>query len=219
MHRVLAVLLLAQICDVAFGQAPTDRLCNYCDGQLELGIVLDSSSSISRDDFTKGKTFLKDYLKNFKINQQAVRVSIITFGRVPHPEDSFNLTTYNSNEDVAVAIDNIPHQAQTYTATGAAIKFMRQHQLAPQLVRNGVPRVSVVITDGNSQDTEITASEARHARDDGIVVFAIGVGLKIDNLELQNIAGDDSRVDRVDSYDKLTTITDWLAKQTCVKKE
>ncbi|BFZ23549.1 hypothetical protein BsWGS_26588 [Bradybaena similaris] len=217
MQPVLAVLLLAQICGFAFGQPGCE--CKYYISNLELGIVFDVSSSITPKDFIKGQHFLKEYLGKFQIGKDAVRVSLITFSRVAHAGDSFNLTTYNSYEDVAAAIDNIPHRAKGYTATGEGIKFMREQQLAPQFVRNGATRVSVVITDGGSQSKIKTTEEAKQARDEGIILFAIGVGDEIKDDELESITGDKSRVGRVDSYDKLTTITDWIAKNTCLKKE
>lgn len=55
---------------------------------IELGIVLDSSSSIPRKDFRIAKKFLQDFLKQFDIGtgENEVRVSIITYGKGIYPE-------------------------------------------------------------------------------------------------------------------------------------
>jgi hypothetical protein len=216
MKLLLALCAIANVCCSVLGEPVRNKDCDYCQAQMELGIVLDSSSSISRDDFSIGQRFLQNYLTNFFIDPNGVRVSIITYGRTVHPEDSFNLTTYSTGTEVREAIGLIPHRATIYTATGSAIRFMREQQLSQRQVRSGIPRAALVITDGNSQKIKETAAEAKLARDDGIHMFAIGVGLNIDHIELFNIAGDEARVDRVDSYSKLETIIKWLVDLTCV---
>ena len=57
--------------------------------------------------------------------------------------------------------------------------------------REGVRRVVIVMTDGNSQETEKTKQAAAKAREDNLEVFAIGVGHSVSPEELHNIASDD----------------------------
>ncbi|XP_055863252.1 collagen alpha-5(VI) chain-like [Biomphalaria glabrata] len=186
---------------------------------LELGIVLDSSSSIRGSDFVKGITFLQDYLQQFDIGSDTMRVSIIPFAKGIYTNNAFNLTTYTTKEDVISAIGRITHEKGLYTDTGKGIKYMREVQLNDEVVRPGVIKIGLVITDGNSQDSKITAAEAEAARDSGIVMFAVGVGNEIGDRELLNIAGDMSRVAKVDNYDQLNSIIKSLANMTCIKKE
>ncbi|XP_059147169.1 vitrin-like [Physella acuta] len=188
---------------------------------IELGIVLDSSSSIPRKDFRIAKKFLQDFLKQFDIGtgENDVRVSIITYGKGIYPEDAFNLTSYATKEQVLEAIGNVPHRAGLFTDTGKAIKYMHEVQLNNAVVRPEAEKVSIVITDGNSQIWRETKAEAESARNDGITIFAIGVGLGIRDEELSNIAGDETRVTKVDNFSKLESIKESLARTTCIKKE
>ncbi|XP_059147172.1 collagen alpha-5(VI) chain-like [Physella acuta] len=188
---------------------------------IELGIVLDSSKSILLQDFQTGIKFLQDFLQQFEIGSgpKDVRVSVITYGKGIYAEDAFNLTTYTTKDEVIDAIGNVPHRAGLFTDTGKAIKFMHEVQFAPDIVRPEAQKISIVITDGNSQLWKETKAEAASARNDGIVLFAIGVGKDIRGDELTNIAGDASRVTQVDNYDKLGTIKESLAQKTCIKKE
>lgn len=62
---------------------------------------------------------------------------------------------------------------------------------------------------------KLTKEAAEEARKDNIVMFAIGVGTDIRNSELLNIAGDQSRVTKVDNYNQLSSIKESLAHQTC----
>ncbi|BFZ19082.1 hypothetical protein BsWGS_22121 [Bradybaena similaris] len=188
---------------------------------IDLGIVLDSSSSIYILDFQKAIKFLQEFLDHFDVGSGAegVRVSIITYGKGIYPQDGFNLTTYNNKAEVLEAIGNIPHRAGLYTDTGAAIKYMHTVQLADNVARPWAAKIGVVITDGNSQLWKVTQQAAKDARDDGITMFALGVGPTVRDEELLNIAGDKSRVTRVDSYDKLDAVKETLASKTCIKKE
>ncbi|ESO97265.1 hypothetical protein LOTGIDRAFT_79448, partial [Lottia gigantea] len=100
---------------------------------------------------------------------------------------------------------------------GEGIKFARNEIFA---ARNGaranVPHIMIVITDGRSTYGGLTASEAAKARNDGILIFAIGVGAADEN-ELNNIASKPSSeyVTKVTDYTKLTGIREKLALQAC----
>ncbi|XP_059147171.1 collagen alpha-5(VI) chain-like [Physella acuta] len=188
---------------------------------IELGIVLDSSSSISNKDFRIAKKFLNDFLEQYDIGtgKNDVRVSIITYGKGIYPQDGFNLTSYATKEQVLAAIDKIPHRQGLFTDTGKAIKYMHVVQLNNSVVRPEAEKVSIVITDGNAQVKKETDSEAKSARNDGINIFAVGVGHDIHDEELNIIAGDHARVTRVDNFSKLESIKESLARKTCIKKE
>ncbi|KAH9515013.1 hypothetical protein Btru_021667 [Bulinus truncatus] len=186
---------------------------------LELGIVLDASSSIGRSDFQTGLRFLQDYLRQFDIGPNDVRVSIIPYGRGVYTRNAFNLTKYSNKEDVINAVGRIYYSNGDYTDTGKGIQYMHTAQLIPGVVRPGVTEIGLVITDGDSQEPIKTAQQAKAARDKGITMFALGVGDRIKDQELYNIAGDESRVARVENYKQLNKIINKLAKMTCIKQE
>lgn len=86
--------------------------------------------------------------------------------------------------------------------------------------RSGVVNVGIVITDGQSQNFSLTVSEAAKARDEGIEMYAVGVGPKIKFIELQGIASDpDSQyVYTVEDFDSLIQKKDFFAQQHCKGK-
>jgi uncharacterized protein YegL len=188
---------------------------------IDLGIVLDSSSSIKHRDFQTAITFLQQFLSHFDIGSDAesVRVAIITYGKGIYIEDSFNLGTYSTKDEVIQAIGRIPHRAGPYTDTGKAIQYMHDVQLAPSQTRSYAEKIVIVVTDGNSQNWKLTKSSAEDTRADGVTVFAIGVGTEVRDTELLNIAGNISMVTKVDSYEQLSTIQQTLASKTCIQKE
>ena len=62
------------------------------------------------------------------------------------------------------------------TGTFDAINKMRTEMFSASRARSDVPRIGIVITDGESEDMEKTRVEAAAARGEGITLFAIGVG-------------------------------------------
>ncbi|KAK6968148.1 collagen alpha-6(VI) chain, partial [Biomphalaria glabrata] len=64
--------------------------------------------------------------------------------------NSFNLNTYTTKEDVLSAIGKISHEQGPETYTNKGIKYMRERQLSNAVVRPGVTKIGLVITDGDS---------------------------------------------------------------------
>lgn len=60
--------------------------------------------------------------------------------------------------------------------------------------RPEVRQVVIVLTDGNSQEPDLTAQAAKRAREAGLEVFAIGVGQSVSAEELHRIASDNRSV-------------------------
>lgn len=184
---------------------------------VEFAFVIDSSSSIHPSDFRKGQNFLIDFLSGYDIGPGKVRVAAVTFGQGVYKENSFNLNTYQDKESVLEAVRKMPHRAGSTTDTFDAIKYMREKQMV--VTRPGVPKVCIVVTDGESRNTTRTAYEAEQARSRGITMYAVGVGPKVNDLELRNIAGDETRVLKANNYDALLDLKDLLAFKTCVIEE
>ena len=87
-------------------------------------------------------------------------------------------------------------------------------QVMFQNARDGIPHIGIVITDGVSEDPEKTSAEAQLCKDDGITMFALGVG-QADQQELHNIASADDMVYMVDNYAMLDTLKEQLAWKAC----
>lgn len=94
---------------------------------------------------------------------------------------------------------------------------MRTHGFRDGIARKNVTRVGVVITDGKSRFPSITEAEAIAARDDGIWLFAVGVGNDVDVDELKAIASQpsDEFAMQVASFDILNTLGSRLAVSIC----
>lgn len=83
--------------------------------------------------------------------------------------------------------------------------------------RAGVPKIAVVITDGNSANRASTLAEAQKARASGMEVIAIGVGHGINQGELEGIASKPKSqfVYNAENFDVLNTLQASLSSKTC----
>nr|KAG5704637.1 hypothetical protein BaRGS_025279 [Batillaria attramentaria] len=182
---------------------------------IELALVIDSSRSIDYRDFNKGQKFLVDFVGGYDVGpgKSQVRVSAVTFGYGVYTDDAFNLNTYKTKDQVLEALDNMAFRSGGRTDTGDAIKFMREKQMVR--TREGVPKIAIVLTDGNSQRRSYTKQQAELARAENITIFAIGVGRYVSDVELLNIAGDEEHVIRSSNYESLPQFKEQLAYKTC----
>uniref|UniRef100_A0A183DLR0 VWFA domain-containing protein n=1 Tax=Gongylonema pulchrum TaxID=637853 RepID=A0A183DLR0_9BILA len=78
----------------------------------------------------------------------------------------------------------------------------------------GIPKVAVVVTDGQSQDS--VAEAAQRLRDAHVMIYAIGVTNLVNVHQLHQIAGNPVRVLTVESFDQLDrTLADSLTWDMC----
>lgn len=188
-----------------------------CGGKpSDVVFALDTSNSIWRPDFRRQLTFVKDVIDLFPIGADDMRVGVVTFSDYTQPW--FNLDTYHRKQNIMEAVGQVYQDGGVYTITSDAIRYMREKSFGPSMgARENVTKVAIIITDGRSSDTEATRSEAEKARKQGIHMFAVGVGNRVDNGELISIANrpTDDYMFKVDGYAGLENIKELLAIKTC----
>lgn len=83
-----------------------------------------------------------------------------------------------------------------------------------------MPRIAIVITDGNSVHPPETLQAANEARQENIGLIAVGVGSSVNLQELQNIASDPdaSHVFQATSYEQLQALTTSVLDSACTSK-
>ncbi|OWF48418.1 collagen alpha-1(XII) chain-like [Mizuhopecten yessoensis] len=186
-----------------------------CTGKpADIYILMDSSTSIGRFNFQRQKTFVKNMVSRFDISQDKTRVGVVTFS------NEYNLDvplgSANDANSLSEAIQRIPYSYGT-TNTADAIRFVRERGFTEERRREGVAHIIIVLTDGLSRDQLLTKQESELARDQGIYLFAIGIGNGAQLEELQNIGNKphDKYVFQVRSFRALDSIKDLLASRTC----
>ncbi|KAK3798993.1 hypothetical protein RRG08_050229 [Elysia crispata] len=184
-----------------------------CGTMADIVFLVDSSGQ--EEIFKSFLNFIKSYIKDLDIGQDNIRVGIEMFSNRPYNE--INLNRYNSKEELTKRINRIePRRGGRDTA--AAIKYMENSMFK---TANGdrpeVPNIAIILTDGKSTRPEETKLAAERARNNGIVIFSVGVGNETSRTELTDMASDpdNKHVLTVTDFTKFNSIISAFQSQTC----
>ena len=175
--------------------------------------LLDSSGSEGSANFATQLEFVGNFSSRFFIGHNAVQIGLTTFA--DHPQNQFWLNTYSNLTDIINALQNVPF-SQGGTNTAEALSFAKNNSFTKAHgSRDGVPKVLVVLTDGQSQSPIETQLQAHKIHQTDIKVISIGIGSSVVKDELNTIATDRGHVFTVANFNALKDIAVELEKQTC----
>ena len=164
------------------------------------------------------KDFVKDFLIIADIDQGNVQVGLVIYSTGVYVQ--FQMNTYRTKDEVFDAIDLMPYRYGS-TNTADALQTMRTEMFTRQNGdRPDVPNICVIVTDGVSNiNSRRTIPEAEQARDAGIHIYAIGIGLK-DTSELDGIASRPIEKNRfaVQEFSELRVVRDQVFASVCPSK-
>ena len=80
-----------------------------------------------------------------------------------------------------------------------------------------MPKIGILITDGEATDKTKTEAAAMAAKNNGITLFTVGIGSQINTQELNKIASSPTQehVFLVTEFNKLLSIVSTVAEGTC----
>ena len=89
-----------------------------------MAIVLDSSASVTQEEFARIKKFASDLAKHFKISKDRTRVAAFSFSQYVHTGRNFNDEA--SMESVLKAIEGLPYEGSSTRIDFALEKLLGQ---------------------------------------------------------------------------------------------
>lgn len=179
--------------------------------------IIDSSRSVNAHDYSKVKEFILDILQFLDIGPDVTRVGLLQYGSTVKNE--FSLKTFKRKSEVERAVRRMRHLS-TGTMTGLAIQYALNIAFSEaegaRPLRENVPRVMMIVTDGRPQDS--VAEVAAKARDTGILIFAIGVG-QVDLNTLKAIGSEPHKdhVFLVANFSQIESLTSVFQNKLCSK--
>lgn len=181
--------------------------------KADIVFLLDSSSSEGSTNFETQLQFVSNFSSRFFIGPDAVQIGLATFSS--NPQNQFWLNTYSNLSDVLNALQNVPY-TQGGTNTAEALSFAKNSSFTKAHgARDGIPKVLIVLTDGQSQSPPDTAIQAGNLHKTDIKVISIGIGSSVNKDELVTIATDPGHAFTVANFSALKDIALELEKQTC----
>lgn len=228
--RLIFVLALVLLLNASNGLDTLKKLVPSCRTKIDLAIVIDTSRSISPDDFKLQMQFVYDIVNFLDVGMDDTRVAAVSYSNHLFPE--FGFSDFTTKKEVLQAIKNIKHSNGDATRTYLALEHVHRVIFAPgNGERPDVVDVVVVLTDGETNPGSYdkhwgesgkaqTQIEAAVIKDRPAYIFAIGVGSAVDVNELNGISSDpDSRFTiLVSSFKKLNSedVKKMLLARACV---
>ncbi|KAK2854621.1 hypothetical protein Q7C36_006490 [Tachysurus vachellii] len=184
----------------------------------DIVFLVDSSGSIGDADFLRVKKFLHTFIVDLDINPNKVRVGLAQFSNEPHQE--FLLGKYADKNNLLEKVDKLTY-LKGGTETGKALRFILNNyftEAGGSRIKENVPQIAVVITDGDSADE--TKTPAMELRRKGVLIFSIGVG-EASILGLQSIANKPYQhfVQSFDEYEGLLKAATSTVDKLCISVE
>ncbi|XP_022796155.1 uncharacterized protein LOC111334626 [Stylophora pistillata] len=197
---------------------PTPPEEPLCDQALDIGVVIDSSDSITLEDYNLCLNFVADLAKRFKVSEQETHFGAIVFSTTPQLQFSFADKEFYKLKRLRKKIRSFPYLAEG-TRTDLALTLadleLFSEQGGDRLYK---PDVLIVITDGRTHPvlSKPYPEVLQPLQAKNVSVIAVGVGKDADSKELTAIAmNDKSHVLKVDQYKDLVKILDVLLKESC----
>ena len=184
-----------------------------CENALDIIAVIDSSESVSDEEFGQMLSFLMSYAGRFTISNDVTQFGVVRFG-----SQASTVVTLGANTDIDTlqqSIGAIQHVAETSSNTAAGIRTALQ-----EFRLNGrfnIPQVMLVFMGGRSSDLAQTTAAASEARAGGIELFSIGIRESVLQSELEAIASDPDEIHifNVADFSSLNMIQSGLVEGTC----
>ncbi|XP_035828300.1 uncharacterized protein LOC101859044 [Aplysia californica] len=185
-----------------------------CVGQLDIVFAIDGSNSMSEQRFNTQISSLVSLFQTLPISESEVHVGSELFSRVADPSDSIPLTG-----DVNSLITRISAYLHPDENTATDLGIMAAIRNFQTYGRQNVPKLLMVITDGESDNTTATVEQAQAAKNMGINIYALGVtdiGSNVNQDELRLIASAPNQVLLSSNFNELAKTLVQATSQACV---
>uniref|UniRef100_A0A3P8SF84 Matrilin 2 n=1 Tax=Amphiprion percula TaxID=161767 RepID=A0A3P8SF84_AMPPE len=163
------------------------------------------------------KQFVNGIVDSLNISRMGTHVGLLQYSTKVRTE--FTLNQYSTVRDIKQAVTRMQYMGRG-SMTGSALRHMYEFSFsAKEGARPNTPRVSIVFTDGRSQDD--VSEWATKAKNSGthiisVTIYTLGVGKAIEQ-ELREIASepDEKHLYYAEDFEKMGEITKKLKSRIC----
>ncbi|XP_047127311.1 collagen alpha-1(XII) chain [Hydra vulgaris] len=198
-----------------------EEVCtSKCTKQIEIGILLDASTSVTLSNWKKTIDFVQDFSKQFKMGPTGVRFALIDFSDDAILQISISDPRFWDQETFGEKVSSIEY-SQGKTRTDLALEVARKHVFCNECgLRHNTPRLLIVLTDGQSTFPKLTQFEAQLIKaENNLTIISVGVSDQVDIEELKSLATDRDHVFLLNGYSYLNDKINKLLKVSCISKQ
>eukprot|EP00794_Sanderia_malayensis_P010634 gene10634-11762_t len=190
-----------------------------CTKAIDLVFAHDSSGSLTPDMFQQIKDFTNELVDDFEIGLRKTHVGVVVFSF--NAKIAIRLDETFDKDVLKSKVQNISYMGYT-TATDAALRIVDKDMFSLKGgMRQGVPQVLIVLTDGKCTECKENVSiPASRLKARGVKIFAIAIGKKVDVPELLSFVSEPEadHLLQIDSTNNLKTVIKKLATEGCAAK-
>ena len=188
-----------------------------CKNALDLVFLIDSSLSISQNDFQSEKKFIQQLISSLDIGINQTRVGIINYSYDSHIITDLSETT-NKNE-LLIKINKIPYlEGGTFTskALDSANKNIFNEAKGMRPLEAGVAKLLILISDGKSDNEKNSILKANNLKERLINIISIGVGGdKLNLFVLKELASSPDNLFLVDDFNAIFKTVRSISNKAC----
>merc|ERR1712168_1577642 len=181
-----------------------------CEQKVDICFLVDSSGSINENtDFRMMKEFVERIADTFKISRSGARGGLVLFSDyIGGGSEYTRVESYLTDNDTPARFRRAVQEMKYIgyrTRIDLGFKLAEEEVFNP---RNGgrpnVKKIIILLTDGRQTPRNydpVRASKSLH--DQGVSIYAVGIGKFIDHRQLEAITRDRRRVFNIDTFEEL----------------
>lgn len=178
--------------------------------------MMDSSESITDQDFEREKTAVKAIAQSFLSASRESRAGVIMYSG--QPELSVDFTSQEHSGKFNSSVDSLSHRRSQTRIDRALIYASKSLFLNP---RRSVMSIAVVMTDGiqtPGPGVEPLGQAVLPLRNKGVRVLAVGVGPRVNRSELKEMVTSEEDVFLMSSFQELLDKSAKLLETVCPRE-
>lgn len=187
-----------------------------CSEDADLAFVVDTSGSISDENFQKQKDFIKVLASSFDPILADHQLGLISYSSDTQMEVSFQDKA--DRKEFERAVDRIPH-TKGRTRLDKALELASTRLFtASGGTRSGKRKIMIILTDGRQSqdpDTVPLTDAVLPLRQVGVRIYTVAIGDEVDLKELYQVTERNEDVFPVSDFDDLANMANDIALNTC----
>ncbi|XP_013406086.2 collagen alpha-1(XX) chain-like [Lingula anatina] len=170
-------ILYAILIGCAIGLSNSQDATVGCTGEADIVFLVHSSNSLGNSGFRQELNFVQQLIVGFDISPDLVRVGLVTFSS--SSELRFPLNRYQDVQGLLKAVKAVPFKKGNAATHMAFLRTRAQVFQRGSGDRRNVTNVIVLLTGEQSRFPDRTLTGARQLKNDGAIIYAVGIGNKV----------------------------------------
>jgi len=186
-----------------------------CEENLDIAFMVDTSRSMTRDEFNLQMDFVQEMADDFEISHKNTRVAILQYAHIIYKLFCFD--EYTTNRELRKAIMTKHRYFRGSTKTSRAFTYAKHRIFNAKKcgMRGDSVTVVVLLTDGMPNSPSLATQEAAKLREHGVILVTVGISEEIPRDMMEKWASRPELVFKAPKFFDLELIRPDVTKKTC----